>query len=329
MDQVILSIIAAILALLTGLSTAEPAEAQADTTTLVLFSDLSGDITRDAPAIGHAATTHDPDCIVRLGDWDHRNPGSPAGTSAARTKMRTMYRETTTCETPAGCQWETHVAPRCHLETWDDHDYTINDSDGSHPHRDLAIYEFKRKFPGTYPGAGIWREQVIGHVHVFMLDVRSSRVKGVTVLGAEQYAWLVAAVRASTAPWKLVASSVTWNPTSGKALDSWRGFPAEQATLTEDLADVTGIFVGSGDMHSNGGVTDASCGSWPEINAPHVNMNVNPPKLLGQMGCWSGGITIGHSGGGYGVIIATATTLRLETRAANGTLRRFVDLVLP
>ena len=69
---------------------------------------------------------------------------------------------------------------------------------------------------------------------------------------------------ASTAVWKLVMSSVPWNPTS-KDVDSWQGFQTEQHELVSFIESkgITGVLFASGDMHSGGGIDDGTTSFFP------------------------------------------------------------------
>lgn len=287
-----------------------------------------------------------PDAIVTLGDFPHYNP---AGRATTRNQFRAKFRRMTalarTCAepalAPAGCQYEALIAPLRVLPTWDDHDSTQNNSDRTRRFMSLAVREFKRAHPAVYPGAGIWRsERVSGHAEVFLLDVRSQRDPNGTdgqMLGPDQEAWLIAGVRESTAPWKILASSVPWNPSVRKKADSWSGFPTAAARLVLALHDVPGIVWVTGDIHSGGAIHRDDLG-WAELNAPHTNLNpeftntCQPPIVkpsqdpTASCGIWSHGYLSGEVGGGLGWLEATETTLTLQARAVDGTVRLTLEV---
>lgn len=107
------------------------------------------------------------------------------------------------------------LAACAHYAIWDDHDFGPNDSDRSFIHKDLALAAF-RDFWGNpgygLPGqAGITTAFTWGDVDFFLLDNRWFRSPNdcegcaATILGEVQREWLIEALTASRAPFKIVA----------------------------------------------------------------------------------------------------------------------------
>lgn len=160
---------------------------------------------------------------------------------------------------------------------WDDHDAGIDDVFlGPYPDKPswkvehLALFE--RNWNNPASGAppewpGLWHRFRAGPVECFMLDGRYYREnflkEGASMLGPVQKAWLFAALRASTAPFKLIVSPVAWADDakletlpSGevvRAKDTWSGFPAERAEIFDFLAanKIGGVILLSSDRHRN------------------------------------------------------------------------------
>lgn len=74
-----------------------------------------------------------------------------------------------------------------------------------------------------------------------------------TMLGAEQLAWLKAGLKGSTARWKFVLSSLPFTSLLFMPYDRWDGYPAEKYDLLRyiDLEGITGCVLLSADIHGN------------------------------------------------------------------------------
>lgn len=88
----------------------------------------------------------------------------------------------------------------------------------------------------------------------FLLDVRRFRSASSaadtlqkTMLGATQRQWLEDGVRASTAPFKLIFTSVPLD--YGIGIDHWKGYTAEREALFAAIAGVPGVLFVSADQH--------------------------------------------------------------------------------
>lgn len=147
--------------------------------------------------------------------------------------------------------------------TWDDHDFGRNDTDGRLPGREnsrRAFLEYRPIEPAGDGTGGLYTSFRSGPVEVFILDTRwfaktepaPERADLPSLLGEAQWAWLAQRLRESTAPCKVVASSMVWNnrvrPLKG---DCWGAYPHEferfQRIVRESGA--AGVVLVSGDVH--------------------------------------------------------------------------------
>jgi len=149
-----------------------------------------------------------------------------------------------------------------HYAIWDDHDYGPNDCDGAWIHKDWALDAFKAYWPN--PGYGV-ADRVEGiatafrfsDVDFFLLDNRWNRVNAGTktgtpqVLGADQIDWLIASLRTSRAPFKLIA--VGGQVLSDAAIyENLANYPSERNALLERIAaeGIRGVVFLTGDRHN-------------------------------------------------------------------------------
>ena len=167
------------------------------------------------------------------------------------------------------------------LATWDDHDFTGNNTDGTSPGRDVALRTFSEYWAntgyGTADTAGVFSRVQRGDVDLFLLDDRYWRGLDDSVLGDEQEAWLMASLLDSTATFKLVISGSQF--TSDGSSDSWAAFPDAWDRFLESLVanDVEGVVLLSGDVHrSEFRLLPGALGGYdlPELtSSPTANSN--------------------------------------------------------
>jgi alkaline phosphatase D len=264
------------------------------------------------------AVALDPDVWLQIGDFSHYNASlaTPLGDikhwweNNRRAYLTTMYRPSESAATSV---------PFVHID--DDHDRGGNNIDRTswfiiHP----SIQAFLDYFP-TYDRPdthALYQRFSFGRlVQVFVLDTRTYRDPRTvpaaqrTMLGATQKAWLLAAVQASSARWKLIVTTVPWNPTVPKT-EAWAGYQTERAELMQTLVTIPGVQIISGDIHSGGGIDDGTHAGLPEINVSHTNMALHSSCTGTPCGTWSHGSTslVGHKGGFFS-IDATFNTLTL------------------
>lgn len=153
------------------------------------------------------------------------------------------------------------------VATWDDHDYGQDNSDGTYRYKEIAKKVFKETYP-TYPfeekNGGLYYKYTIANVDVFVLDTRWYRSpmqnkdeKGKTMLGEKQLLWLLDGLKQSTAPFKIIFSSVSMNDYGGDTssgrdgFDNWMGYTYERSKIYTfiDNNNIKGVLVFSGDQH--------------------------------------------------------------------------------
>lgn len=147
--------------------------------------------------------------------------------------------------------------------TWDDHDFGANDSDGRLPERADARQAFVEYHANPSYGDGrhgIYTSFRRGPVEVFLLDTRwfaamepsPVRAHAASLLGSAQWRWLQDGLRASTAPFKVLACGMIWNgATRPGKLDHWGSYPHERDALFAFLKahSITGVVLVGGDIH--------------------------------------------------------------------------------
>ena len=148
------------------------------------------------------------------------------------------------------------------LAIWDDHDYGLNDSDKGHPGKAESLRIFQRYWANPaygLPGApGVFFAYAYGGVDFFFLDNRYHRDPAggpagpsKSALGAAQKAWLKAQLRASRAPFKVIASGQPWSDEKGPGGESWEAFAEERRELLDFIRTeaIAGVVLLSGDNH--------------------------------------------------------------------------------
>ncbi len=193
-----------------------------------------------------------PDLYISLGDFPYTDNGPPADTveeyrarhAAARTSphVRAMLRA---------------VGVRA---IYDDHEFR-NDWDEARRTAEASRYAAAMQaWDEFFPLRGApdvkYRSWRWGKgVECFLLDCRRYRSANAapddankTMLGQVQRAWLVDAIRRSTATFKLVFTSVPLD-FGNTGLDHWIGYLTERALLYDALTGVPGVLVVSADQH--------------------------------------------------------------------------------
>ena len=153
---------------------------------------------------------------------------------------------------------------------WDDHDFGDNNSRGG-PARFRPAWKtsawrtFRRNWNNVAYGGGtdrpgVWHAVSIADVDIFMLDGRYYRTRPTartpSMLGPAQRRWLLQALRASTATFKLIASPVPFAPDAkggrrARRGDAWDGYAEEREALFSAITDhnIGGVVLLSGDRH--------------------------------------------------------------------------------
>ncbi len=170
-------------------------------------------------------------------------------------------------------QWQHHLTYRQvpdfarvlrHVPTfamWDDHDYGPNNSDGTEPGKARSLASWRAVWgnppSGTKDTPGAFFRFAWGDVDVFVLDNRYHRSPDKApddetkrFLGDTQFAWLMAGLQASKAPFKVVANGSTlWHSRN----DGWRLYTFARNRLLDAIgkARIPGVLFVGGDIHTS------------------------------------------------------------------------------
>ena len=167
------------------------------------------------------------------------------------------------------------LASTAHYATWDDHDFGPNDSDRSYIHKEAALETFKRFWPNPTYGAsgvpGVFTQFEWGDAEVFLLDDRYHRAPNSApanereYLGAEQLRWLLDALTASRATFKIIANGgQILNPV--QIFETYAAIaPVERAYFLEELRQrqIDGVVFLSGDRHHTELIRVERNGTYP------------------------------------------------------------------
>jgi alkaline phosphatase D len=198
---------------------------------------------------------------------------------------------------------------------YDDHDFAANNPDGTDPAKANTISAYQMFFPHyNLPNKnnGIWQRFTFGDVEFIMLDIRAQRspnenafdkdgkinppkdhslLAGFEIEGVNQKDWLKETLKNSKAKWKVIVSSVLFNPGYALALnsdslisqnkwmpndiiDKWAGYPNEQKEILDFIKEneIKNILVISGDSHSSY-IDDGTNSLLPEISASNLEVS--------------------------------------------------------
>jgi len=146
--------------------------------------------------------------------------------------------------------------------TWDDHDFGGNDTDGRINNREVIRKVFTEYRAQTQFGDGIhgvYTKFRRGPVEVFLLDPRyfsqtePSPVAAdkPTCLGKTQWNWLLDHLRASTAPFKILATGMIWDDKKNGEKDDWETYSHEREALFDFIGkeQIKGVVLIGGDIH--------------------------------------------------------------------------------
>jgi alkaline phosphatase D len=195
-------------------------------------------------AIMDAIRAGDPDFFVHLGDTIYADRNGTASTlDEFWAKYRTNRDDAPSRRLLAQTSW---------YVMWDDHE--VRDNYGpEHPLAGIGQKAFLDYWPLRHDAAEpkrIYRSYRWGRgLELFLLDNRQYRDRAHgSMLGAEQKEWLFEKLAASTATFKVIASSV---PLHGGGSDRWDGFPAERREIFRWIHDkkIEGVLFIAADLH--------------------------------------------------------------------------------
>jgi len=157
------------------------------------------------------------------------------------------------------------------LAIWDDHDFGLNNSDVTNPSREASLAAFRDYWANPASGLadapGVFFQYAYGGVDFFMLDGRYYRTPNKTLdgpdktlLGKRQGEWLRETLKASRAPFKVIACGSGWSAEDGPTGDTWAAFLTERDALFDFIRDerIEGVFLLSGDTHFG----EVNCIPW-------------------------------------------------------------------
>lgn len=146
--------------------------------------------------------------------------------------------------------------------TWDDHDFGKNDSDGLMPKKEnirQAFLEYNSLSSYGEDDKGIYTSFRRGPVEVWLIDDRwFSQTEASwadpaqrTCIGKTQWEWLKRTLKASTAPFKILCTGMTWYPKGNKEKDHWETYSSEREAIYSFIRDekIPGVVLVSGDIH--------------------------------------------------------------------------------
>jgi len=187
------------------------------------------------------------------------------------------------------------LATASHYATWDDHDYGPNDSDRSYVLKSASLNTFRRFWPNPTAGLpnfpGVFTQFRWADVDVFLLDDRFHRSPNAapvdsakTILGDLQLAWLLDALTASRAPFKLVDIGGQVLPTDEMpGSETYATIaPHERQYLLDEIArrGIEGVVLVSGDVHHTELMRLDRPGTYPlyEFTSSPLTAAAAPPQ---------------------------------------------------
>ncbi len=181
------------------------------------------------------------------------------------------------------------VAP--HYATWDDHDYGPNDSDRSYVLKSASLNTFRRYWPNATAGLpgvpGVFTQFRFADVEFFLLDDRYHRTPNFapadsarTVLGPAQRQWLIDALTASRAPFKVVAVGGQFlNPIA--VFETFSNVaPEERQSILDEIARrrIQGVVFLSGDRHHTELIRLERPGHYPLLEFTSSPLTAGPAR---------------------------------------------------
>jgi alkaline phosphatase D len=146
--------------------------------------------------------------------------------------------------------------------TWDDHDFGGNDTDGKVKGKATirkAFTEYRTHVNYGDEREGVYTKFRRGPIEVFLIDARYFAQTGPspvdpkkpTGLGPGQWKWLLSSLKASTAPFKVLASGMIWDDKQNGEKDDWHTYAHEREALFDFIGreKITGVVLIAGDIH--------------------------------------------------------------------------------
>ena len=217
---------------------------------LAIAADVDPNPEFDSDLADHVVAAK-PDLLVTIGDFPYTDNGPPAMTLAdyreRHVDCRTFSRVRTLLEAmPVRAIYDDHEF----RNNWD----TVRATAEAERYA-AAIQTWDEFFPlrGTTGEVRYRKFRYGANVECFLLDCRRFRsqnempdVAGKTMLGDTQRQWLFESLAASTAPFKLVFTTV---PLDFAPPDCWTGFQTERKQLFDAVVDLPGVLFVTADQH--------------------------------------------------------------------------------
>ncbi len=219
--------------------------------TLRLAFGSCADEDEGSAAVWRRIQTLDPQAVILLGD-------TPYIDSVDLKVLRKRHREFL-----GFAAFQELVAGRSLYATWDDHDFGRNDTNGNLPGKENSRRAFVEYHANPSYGdgkQGIYTKFRRGNVEVFLLDTRffaATEMSPIapdkpTLLGKQQWRWLLDGLKQSQADFKLLACGMVWNKAvrPGKQ-DQWGTYAHEREALFRFIGNesISGVVLVSGDVH--------------------------------------------------------------------------------
>ncbi len=148
--------------------------------------------------------------------------------------------------------------------TWDDHDFGLNNGNGRNlmqgkPHTRQAFVEYRAHNQYGTGTEGVYHKMDLGMIEVFLLDPRyfsQTEPSPVdpdqpTCFGEQQWAWLLENLRASKAPFKVLAMGAIWEDKKNSETDDMFTYWYERDALLDVVKreQISGVVLLGGDIH--------------------------------------------------------------------------------
>jgi hypothetical protein len=216
-------------------------------------ADFHGAVPSRFPILDHMVARQ-PDFMLSLGDFPYTD-SSPIATTLE--DYRSKHRRIRSYD-----QIKTMLKEVPMFGVWDDHEVRNNWSGSTSKSRIQAGTKVWKEYfayrPTQGSGGGIYRKFQVGQsVEIFLLDTRFFRSRNSdsdgpnkTMLGSAQKQWLLSALAASKARYKIIISSVPLRyGTTGS--DHWQGYTYERTEIFDFIKaqKISRVLFLSGDQH--------------------------------------------------------------------------------
>ena len=150
------------------------------------------------------------------------------------------------------------------IGVWDDHDFGRNNGNGLNmmsgkPNTRRGFVDYRAHTQYGNGREGVYHKVDLGMIEVFLLDPRyfsqtePSPVDPAetTCFGADQWTWLLSGLKASEAPFKVIALGSVWQDKKNREIDDMFTYWYERDALLDFVAEeqISGVTLLGGDIH--------------------------------------------------------------------------------